>query len=415
MKLLRLTLLLTLVCLTSTASAEIRVSLPLQGYYRVGHYMPVAIEGGSGDITIGADGAVTVTVTGVHTPRATALLLVLDRLGPVHYALAGAPPLTLNQTLTPLTDDDRLVICAPGAIGTARRLFPGRNVIGLDLAGGNPLRAVFDFWESVDAIIFEHGEVFPSDVPLLSLPWEITLAVPSAQRPDGRWPWVRMDDYWVLHHELAGPRTSLVGEQIYLPTSAWRPGTPDGLRRSVVIGSIIMSILILGITLLRRKKAIWGVVTLAVVASGFFAWWQYITPTLHQVGGIVAVIDGPFVQFDEWTYEASSLEAELSTGLGNRPMFISPQQAAQLKLSATSPDGTGTEFGYRLQRGQRIALLSRRIERASDRQILPAVASPMESVARALYMRPGDRIVGSFGALGLDQWPSVVIERSKKE
>jgi hypothetical protein len=410
----RLTPLLTLICFASSASAEVSVTLPLQGYYRIGRSMPVTITGPVDQLTISADGAIEITATDV-SDRVTVPLLVLERLGKIRTSGPGLPSTFLEPTLIPLQEGDCLVACTTEAFPFVRSMFPEKKIIRVDPILHKSLGTAKSWWGSIDLVIFDDRESAHNQLERGSeienlLSCGTAIAVRSTEPPDAKWPWVRSGDYWVLRHEIAGPRSALVDESVYEPISAWRPGASNAKLRRTMIIAAILGIAFLGASLLSRRKML-AIFLVALVAIAALAWWQHQSSGVYSATGSIVVVDTKMVQRDTWFYQTTPVDTEVSTPELN-PVFTSPEQAREMATKSTG--GAEVTFNYHLRANHRFALLKRTIE-PFDSGVKPEAlaASPMESLARSAYLQIGDRISGIL--TNGNDWPTVVIERKKKD
>ena len=157
------------------------ISLPLQGYCRVGRYMPVQVTGGK-----------IIECSGV-LPAMCADGFAVDAVVPI--LITSDQPRLLDLPLHILPDDQRFVAIAGGATAAdAKLLFPDATVTTIPIDW--PLKGSAMAWECLDGIVIGSGDV-PADSTLSALLGSgVAFAVKSEQMPAGKWPWTKGDGGW---------------------------------------------------------------------------------------------------------------------------------------------------------------------------------------------------------------------------
>jgi hypothetical protein len=383
------------------ARADVQILLPLQGYFRPGHYMPVLVQaepGATRTLTLSGEGLVPTAIT-FDGPTVAPVLVLSAAASEVTDGRSGLP-------LRELRAEEALV----GFLGPARpaleQFFPGRRLVpvqlGEEFAASSPL-----LWDALHAVCFERAaDADPRAMGEL-LAMGITLIVLGERAPDDVWPWEQAAGGWLLRSNLPGPSTAIVGEAAYLPTLNWRPGAPPTTRHNVVIGGVVVSILVLACVLFRRAAV--GVAALAlttVVICAVLAFATARQSPVKRMAGTVEATQRHMHQHDAWLYFTSHQAAEerhvLSTGV--RPMLADPRQAGALDLRIHWSESGPREVLFQLRDGLRFGVLHRTVSTVDlvdlprPEDLAPPVAGdPFLLLARRLYVRDDWRIAGQAG------------------
>jgi hypothetical protein len=359
------------------------VRLPLDGYFRPGQCMPVLIEANHTGLTIRADGIVPTEVAA-------------GRNGIVPVLVPGSSAGTIEGTaLRPLGPNERLVGFTAEPFELARELFPGATIIPVRLDPSRPLPGPALAWEALDAVILDSAPD-PAQLPDL-LATGIDIAVRSDAAPDARWPWQRFGDAWVLRVESSGPDGVIAGPPAYLPAMSWQSGTPAALRRRIVLAGAVVALLVLSTLLIRSRAGIALTLLAAVLGCAAIEYWRRAQPEFRRADGNIIVARGALAVVDQWTYLSAVTDTrERST---SRPVLFDPAQAQRIQLALACEADGSMRWHCALPRGNRLALLARRVRVVVETAVLPDPAqSPLYDLARQLYLRSGDRIVGAVPA-----------------
>src|SRR5690348_16989009 len=118
-------ILLGLALAISGAARGADVSLPLEGHYRPGRFLPVRVtHAGPGEVLISAPGCVATMIQNSGAGEVVApFLATVD--SPTALQVTGAAPVELK----PLGDAQRLVATADADSGAARSVFPGDQLV----------------------------------------------------------------------------------------------------------------------------------------------------------------------------------------------------------------------------------------------------------------------------------------------
>lgn len=416
-----------MLCLTGQwCHAQPRVSFPIQGYYRVGKYMPVRIaaDAAATPVELRAEGAVTVSVgRGSESVDVVVPWLAVTRLRGARWAGGGASN-DVVATFTPLQANEAAVGVAAADLAAgaaaAAELFPGKSLVPIALHASHPLPGDPAAWEALDAVVLETP---PGDETAAGLAAAgVAIVVRSAEKPSSKWDWQGTAGRWVLRRPIAGPQHS-IEPAAYAPAYAWDPGWPGGVRRRVVLCGVVFAAAATAVTLWRSRKAL-GILVVVSAASavGLFAWGrrQQVTPIAT---GAVIVTEGGATQLDLWEYAKplAAGQASLQWAGHTRPVFASTQHfaAAEMRLDCTAA-GRPIAFHWQARRGAPMAFLSRSVRpEVVELKIAPIAAdAPLRELARSTYLTAGDSLVGDAWLGPPDGvsewttlWPSVLVRR----
>lgn len=396
-------LIFCLIAVASRASAEVSLSLPLQGHYRVGRYMPVRLTttNETGIITINAAWAMPTSIT--VTAGTDVIVPWLATSTPpknVHWSMNGLAPHVIDSPISVAGDDEKLVGFAGVPPGDIAALFPGNRIVPVALDLSRPLLEPAQAWEALDAIVLTPAALARLDENhrAMLVASGMTLAVRTDAAPDVRWPWEQLGKYWVLRHDISGPTTAIV-PLAYLPTYGWERGWSASFRRSVIFIAILFCIFGAGVLLWRsRWSVLIFVVLCAITIGGFEAWYARQPPVLQLTGGVMTR-QGRMSQFDLWTWQSPIRDSTVSfpaAGL-THPVFDTNRQVeqSQIHLDCTA-DGRPDRFTFHLEANQSLAFLTRLV-RLHDKQLpLPPASRSMGDFVSELYLRPGEHAAGQF-------------------
>src|SRR5579864_6347742 len=252
-------MLLLLLCGLHEAGAGVNVSLPLEGYYRVGRYMPVRVATTQpGAFTLQAGGTMP---TQIALPAGgdaiVPWLAVSESAGQADWSIAGAVNQSIDLPLRALRDDERLVATASQDPSAAATLFPGMKIVAVPLDLSRPLLQPAQAWECLDAVVLSEGAAARVTEPQrqLLLAAGVALVIHCPQRPDSRWPWQHRGDCWILKLPSGGP-SAIVEPAAYGPTYEWERGWPAPFRRAVLLAGLLFCILAAAAMLWRSRYAV---------------------------------------------------------------------------------------------------------------------------------------------------------------
>jgi len=416
----RIVLLALGVAWAASSAAQVSVSLPLNGYYRPGKYMPVRVSAAFADapagdaITLSGNGIVP-TVLPLSGGRAEAVVPVLaltPTAGPLLWARGNSSPQPAGRALRPIDEGERLVGVASGEPPPLEAMFPEQAAVSVALDRHRPLPGAAEAWGSLDEVCLDE---LPAGLPIGELlAGGMAVAVRSSRAPDSRWRWRRDGDWWTLRPQLLGPRTCLT-EAAYLPTYSWAAGRPAWFRRQVVAFAVLFCIAILAALLWRSRWSL-AVIALACAASAAgVTWWSRRQSPLLRQGGSILVISPSMQQQDRWTYltTPSPTNAVLPVEGVTWPVLAGAHQAQELHLSLRcAPDGGPDHLAVELAADHRVAFLSRNVSPTARKEI-PAnqAASPLAALVRNVYLTSGTARWGQLAAgEDAESWPTIIIE-----
>ena len=410
-------------------AAQVKVTFPLNGHYRVGRYMPVRVTttgAVTGPVVIRAEGAVAVSVA----PRSTGVDTVVPWLAagevrsPRWQAEGGGG--AIDVTLTPVEPRQVLIGVAGVDVGAstaaAAGLFPGKEILAVPLSGTPPIGGNPDAWEALDAVVFDA----PDSVLLADLLANgMTVIIRSDARPRGRWPWQGRPGRWFVKFEAAGP-TGAVQPEVYDAVAAWRAGWPAPLRRRALLLAGVFCLLVVGVTLWRRTRlAALAVVASCAAAVAGFAWWGARQPLMCEVITTVSVMSGSGTQDDHWTYLRPLRRREVGVDWAwrSKPVFASARHVRETDLILhVGAAGRPFRFTWRAEPGTTLAFLNRSFSPYVGTNIPPAARTPLtptRELASSSYLGPGDVVLAESGDFAPPDdpddwwvtWPPVTIRR----
>ena len=368
--------------LCTPALADVSISLPLQGYYREGRYMPVHIridEITTGTVRLSATGAAdtVVNVSNTAVDVIVPMLVVRAPLGNLAIRVNDAQPVRYPNALYALGSRQRIIGMERADRNLAHSLFPSEYTPIALLMNPEALQSAA-IAPSLDAIV---SETFTCVGPFLSI---------ETDRPLDP----KLKDFKI--DAPIGPIGTVVSDAAYLPTYAWNPGWPPTLRRVVIFAAFAFLALSILIALLGRRFA-WAMhIVAAVIAISAILWWRAKTPPVFETHYQVISINNGTAWLDRWSYQTAAVNTRgaYRWSAPTWPVFASESQmlAAHLELHCDFV-GRPTGFLYDLPRNGRIAFFTRAITRD-----IPAVTQPIDSalmpLIRDLYLAPGVQVLG---------------------
>lgn len=387
-------------------AAGARISLPLEGFYRPGRSMPVRIdEPGKSVISLSAELAVPSDISAGWTGVAPLFVFGAFRESELLVHEPGDAP--MRFTLHALQPNERLVALVAGDDSVARSIFPGFAVITVRLAPDfDPLKLLATF-QSVDAIVLR--DVAPQDLPRY-LEAGIAVAAISRGRPDASLPWERVGDCWVLQMPQTGPDSIVGGEDAYIPTQGWRQAASSRLRFRIVLGGVIAALCLLGCLLLPgariRVAAVLMVSALSCVAILF---WRSATPALNSISGNIVVASDGLVRTDHWEYLAAGLDGSGPLYYRDQPVVYDSNHARAMDLRQQVQLDGSSRWSFAIPPHGKLAILRRRIEVGTVPAMMSGrTDSPLELLARQVYLRPGFKVAGELRS-PRSEWGTTVI------
>jgi hypothetical protein len=315
-------------------------------------------------------------------------LAISSSLQNASWADAANHPLAI--VFQPLSDEQRLV----GLVGVdapeARTLFPASELVSVHLDPANPLPGPPAAWESLDGLVLDaNAAAKVTDAQLRTLlAAGTTVAIRSDQRPGGNWPLQRKGAFWVVSHSRLLP-PSLIVPAAYGPTYGWLRGTPDSLRRQTVLAGVVVSLLLIGMTLLRgRRRRIAGVFSVAILSSIGCLLWQRNHPPVNRLTAGVVINEETVSQRDQWTWISSPVAVDYTfpaDGL-THPIFFTHASVTGIPMRIECAGGAQpAAFKFHLEPGVAIAFVSSTVDSKIDEHPIKASASPFAAMAGDVY------------------------------
>lgn len=384
-------------------------SLPLEGYYRPGRYMPVRVEGDGPGVEVGGRGVVPTVVHGGAGPVVVPVLMV----GHFISSLERRP-------LHRLRSDQRLIGTVLGDASSHPAWFEDQDRIVLPIEAGMLLGSSAVAWGTLDGLILDRAtyERLGDQRIGLLLGAGTALAVRSARRPDSHWPWqADAAGYWQLQSVAGSLPSGQINEAAYRPTFNWAGDWPGDFLWQVGILAAGWAVLVLltGLAPGRRRLVIIG--TAAFLAMAGIRTWRRTAPYL-QLNGMIVREDGPLSIQDHWFYQTTPQARSAAFAFQDLtwPVFASMDQMNSCHIRLLC-DATGHPVGfvYHLPAKARLAFVGRRIESTTPRNLAePSTATPLEAMARRLYTGQGVQVVGQISGAKTTTWPTVVLRRFAK-
>jgi hypothetical protein len=381
-----------LIALISTATAaNAQISLPLQGYFRPGKFMPVRVDG---PCEIKIDGGAN-----LRSQRAG--------IAPVLMYDADAQIEGTTIPLHPIGDDERLV----GGEADAD-IFPGNKTVRIPLEAADLLASPAGAWEALDAIVLDSAEIAKIDDRRRSalLASGVLLGTHGTGPPDNRWPWIAQGSLWVLRCSPLGPKNRVVDESVYAPTFAWTAALPAQLRRWILSAGALLAIAAIGLSFWNSRWAVVAIVLLAAATTAAVAMGQRSIGAAVQSGGDIVIEQNNLVQRDIWLFQRARQSGRFAvTWEGStHPIAASLEQLRQATLEVVLNTQGSLRFSWHSDRGDTMAFLRREITPGNIGPASSEFTSPMEELARTDYLSPQTGIRGQQPAEP-GRWASVVI------
>ncbi|MGE5608793.1 MAG: hypothetical protein ACM359_06045 [Bacillota bacterium] len=417
---------LSLIWISSPAQAAVEMSLPLEGYYRPGRYMPVRVMAEqTSTLFLQGQGVIPTQINADQTRLDGIIpLFPLDNTLRLLHWTAGGTQGTLQSSLRALQPDQCLVGLVADDLPFARQLFPDKTVIPIRLDPATPLPGPIAAWQALDAVVLDQPmaqQLGQSKLAAL-LAGGTLIAVRGQGPPNSDWPWSSRGNYWILIPDLAGPQFAGVLPAAFVPVQGWRAEWPVAFRRRIVLSAVICSLLLLVLSLVRTRWTVLLLVLLsATVVLLLGLWWKNRSAVLLRDGQVIVLRD-KLAQVDLWHYYASpSVTIAQVPWLDTTwPFFEDPADCDAMGLSLLCrADGQPLSFSGRIPPGLKIGFLSRSIGGAVPATSSPVSPSnPLVRLAKRAYLTEGDQIVGQLpsdstgDSLLAEHWAALLIQRT---
>lgn len=339
------------ICFAAVASAQ-TLSLPLDGYYHPGRYMPVRFEAAGvagADVRLAAAGAVTTLIPTAATGVAPFLIL-------------GPPPnpLPFSQPLHELGESDKLVGFTTDVPAIAMKMFPPGTVVPVKLNSDFPIAGDEAAWGTLDGLVV-NAEIAGkfSAAKLLAFGVSVAVVASDASPPDRKLPWTWEDGYWVVM--APKPILALPGDRAYEPIAGWNPGRPADYRRQVTLAACILAVGLIGATMFRTRWSLFFAGGLAISFALAARGWQGEQSPVNRLSRTDEHAGIPAV-WDDWAFERALVDCDdvrvfTSSDLPMLPLSGGPED---LTLVCES-NGNPQNFSFSLRRDQAAAFVARSI------------------------------------------------------
>ncbi len=390
---------------TTPAIAQTKVTLPLEGWYRIGRYVPMRVEGAEGQhVAMCATGAVPTILDSPSASSFIAPLLTYGNLGSGltlnGRSIATVPP------LRPLASHQQLVLVAgDGGDRLAKHLFPGESIVSLHVSPDSPLPGPPVAWQSVDAVIITTA--WPAGINTRAIPALLAggmqIAVASATQPDMIFPWESIEGGWVLRPPIAGPLGCDGSDDAYLPAAGWHPDLPASVRMQVVLAGGLIAMAFIAARMLPSRATMPAMAVVTTGACVAIALWQSHQSVLFEARGDVKVESQSILQTDHWRFFAARAPAsgECDCSGITWPICANTTQPGTQNVTLHWEEDRGW-FTFSLPTDGRIALLTRDMlprEANGESTGGRSFDSPMAGLARSLY-RHGRESISLEGGSG---------------
>jgi hypothetical protein len=377
------------------AAAQVSVSLPFEGHYHPGRFMPVRIIAPAHQPTIEltAHGALPLVFENPKEGEAIIPFLpVSDSIK--SFQVVGAQ----SVALVPVRDNQRVVAFVDSDPDIANTLYPGDQILPITLDLNHPFLDPPLAWTGLDAVALSPAalaHLTDSQISTL-LAAGVVLIVRDPNVPDARWPWQRLANAWVLRHHIAGPQDPLRPEA-YTPTYSWDHGLPAASRGQIVLMAAVFSILALGISLWRSRVAVYCFVAFCALAVSMI-WLTYLRhPPQLMMQKTVAIRDNRLTQSDDWEWRACLRDSHFVQPISKTtmPIFASIHQLEQSKIRLIcNSQGQPVSYEFSLAPNQSLAFVTRSVLSTPGLPSFAAVDLAWKDFVDDLYIMPGDELSG---------------------
>lgn len=404
---------LLLLCISSFAVADVKITFPFQGWFRPGQYVPVLLrtDGTEGEFSLSSEGAID-TAIHLDSGRRTLIIpwLILQSPAP----LTAAP----GVNWTPLQPTQRLVGLIGSSPADLQSIFPNQQVIPLPLDesivfGGDILDGDAVCWQTLDALVMDADrfDLLSSSrrQSLLDAGLSLVVVAPSDAAPGPEFQF--HNGLWIARKPIFGPRGAVLGEAAYLPTYGWNADWPVFTRRHLVFSAAALFLLLLAISRLHWKSTWLLLSVIALVTTGILSMYALRQPPIFSIQARLLIRTPTQTQHDTWSYQT----ARQSTPAGLRwigptwPALFNTRQISHTHLTLRcGPDGLPRAFAYTLSPNSTLAFLTRQFAAPMPAQPPGDLQSPTLPLARQLYRSPVP--IAQLPASDPSAWPTLILD-----
>ena len=326
-------------------------SLPLQGYYRPGEYMPVALSA-ERETRISAPQCVPTIVAPAAYTQIVPLLTLSDSASELKVG---------DQTfsLRPLKPSQRLIGLVDVNAADIATLFADKDVVPVALAREDLKSAIPISFDSLDALVCSADSFRALDTITVDVLRDsgVAIVVRSSSPPDARRGWESADAYQVLRSAPGSGTNAIPREEVYKPIHSWRPQRSEHARWLIVTVAAFAAIVVLALSLLPRRWGLVTIITFCAIAS--IVIWMTARRTSARTW-IVAGETQRDSQREVWHYFASADTQHFQEPLPvpGYPIPFSLQHAADLNLQL-HVNGANVSLSFDLDSTRRLCLVTK--------------------------------------------------------
>jgi hypothetical protein len=305
-------------------------------------------------------------------------------------------------------------------------VYPGAESIPHVLNAAQPLPGSAACWEALDLVLLDGPAAQRVGEQKFSclVAAGVAFAVRAETPPWPQWPWHRAaGGWWTIHHVPDGPAAATYQPDAYLPVTQFTGGWPARMRWRYVLYGVAISLAFLLLALFRpRYTPIWAAAVTVATVSPLLYMHQSERP-LRMAEGKIRVIGPELTQEDDWAYLTAPQAVFSRNRWVDTLKIVVPEPGI---LSQIHPrvecvaNGDAEALAFDVLPNAKVALLCRRCgPQAPAVSPKPTADSPLQRLAKAAYLAPGDQILGETPTTSLisekyyriEQWPAVVIRK----
>lgn len=381
---------------------DLRVSLPLNGAYRRGQFMPVRVTGGSGSLEVSAEGAVPTECPRRGQDEVLLPLLIMTSTSAEVTVRDAAGNTARAGPLHVIPADERLVGVVGGDDPSLGSLYPGMKVTTIPLDASVLVERWATAWDALDAIVLDSPNP-QLEQSLAAL--GVAVAVKSRSAPAGNWHWLQEGAYWVSTPLRAGPESAEMNVENYAPSIGREQEEPRAARQLVVLGGALFALLVIGAALLAPPRtAIPTIAMLAVLTTiGVILVARSGAPSIVQ-SMIICVQSKDLMQEDRWVYARSwqgahSFQYRIIGELGY-PLLLNEREIDGLQMRLLcQQDGGPVSYRLQIPPKRTVGFLSRSVATHGNVTVYANAPALYLSWLNERYASPTTTYVGdsSFG------------------
>ncbi|MEM6560451.1 MAG: hypothetical protein AAF656_02530 [Planctomycetota bacterium] len=191
----------------------------------------------------------------------------------------------------------------------------------------------------------------------------------------------------------------VIDERAYLPVSGWEPTADAGVRSQALVGGLLLTALVTAAWLAPKRRGLWIGTAAAVGTVGVVVWAAVLDPVRSTSGTVwIESADG-VTRADRWTWYRATSATTLDVPADTDTFVVAYDRRHLATIEPTlHVDEIGAITHVRLTLP---ADVTAAVVRVGDGEpTLGSGQSPLRTMARKWYLRPGREIVGE-GANGV--------------